>query len=66
MARALSLIGMAGGFLAISPKIRECLVDGYNQAGIGMDAHSPYSYIALSVAVVGALLVFLNKASQPR
>jgi hypothetical protein len=57
---------MAGGFVAISPKIREGLFDSYMQAGIGMEAHSPYSYIGLGVAVIIGLMIFLHRASQPR
>ena len=59
-------MAMTGGFLVISPKLRDSLFGGYTQAGITMDANSPYSYIALGVAVVGALMIFLYKSSQPR
>lgn len=66
MVRALSLFTMAGGFLMISHNLRDSLLGGFAQAGVTMDQHSPYSYIALGVSAVGALMIFLNKASQPR
>jgi hypothetical protein len=66
MVRVLSLMAMTGGFLAISPHLRDSLLGGYTQAGATMDQNSPYSYIALGLAVVGALMVFLYKSSQPR
>jgi hypothetical protein len=59
-------MAMTGGFLAISPNLRDSLLGGYNQAGLTMDQNSPYSYIALGAAVVGALMVFLYKSSQQR
>ena len=66
MVRALSLMAMTAAFLTISPKLRDSLLGGYVQAGVAMDTHSPYSYIALGVAALGALMVFLHKSSQPR
>jgi hypothetical protein len=66
MVRTVSLIAMSGGFLMISPKLRDSLLGGYSQAGSVMDAHSPYSYVVLGVAIIGALLIFLSRASQPR
>ena len=59
-------MAMAGSFLVISPSLRNSLFGGYVQAGATMDAHSPYSYIALGLGVIMALMVFLYKASQPR
>jgi hypothetical protein len=66
MVRVLSLMAMTGGFLAISPKLRDSVLGGYTQAGVTIDANSPFSYIALGVAVVGVLMIFLYKSSQPR
>jgi hypothetical protein len=66
MVRGISLIAMTGGFLAISPNLRNTLLGGYTKAGVTMDANSPYSYVALGLAVVGMLLVFLRKSSSSR
>jgi hypothetical protein len=66
MVRGISLLAMAGGFLMISPHLREDLLGSYAHAGVTMDTYSPYSYVALGVVVAGALIVFLYKSSQPR
>jgi hypothetical protein len=59
-------MAMAGGFLMISPNLRLSLLGQYTQAGVTMDNYSPYSWVALGLAVAGLLLVFLYKSSQPR
>lgn len=59
-------MSMAVVFLMISPSLRNSLLGGYKQAGIAMDAHSPFSYVVLGLAVLGLLIVFLYKSSQPR
>jgi hypothetical protein len=66
MVRAISLIAMTGCFLMMSPKLRDSIEGGYFQAGITMDQNSPYSYIALGIALVGGLMIYMFKASQPR
>ena len=66
MVRAISMMGMAGTFLVISPKLRGSLLGTFTQAGISMDLYSPYSYIALGVTVLALLMIFFHKASQPR
>ena len=66
MFRAISLMSMAIVFLMISPSLRSSLLGGYKQAGITMDAHSPFSYMALGFAVLGLLILFLYKSAQPR
>ncbi len=66
MVRLISLMAMAGGFLAISPHLRDTVLTGYSNAGIAMDTYSPYSYIGLGAAVLGGLVLFLYKSSQPR
>lgn len=66
MFRAISLMTMTGAFLAISPSLRDSLLGLYRQAGVTMDTNSPYSYVALGLAVAGVLMVFLHKAAQPR
>jgi hypothetical protein len=56
MIRLISLFGMTGGFLIISPPLRGSLLNELARAVFVLDQHSPYSYIALAVAVgVGAV-----------
>jgi len=66
MVRGISLLAMAGGFLMISPHLREDLLGSYAHATVTLDNYSPYSYVALGLAVAGLLIVFLFKSSQPR
>jgi hypothetical protein len=66
MVRALGMLGLAGGFLLISPKLRFSIIDGLSEASLGLERHSPYSYVVLGVAVLGGLLIYWSKASAPR
>jgi len=50
----------------ISPHLREDLLGSYAHATVTLDNYSPYSYVALGLAVAGLLIVFLFKSSQPR
>jgi hypothetical protein len=51
MIRVISLLGMAGGFLAISPPLRGSALKGLALAMLEMGKYSPYSYIALALAL---------------
>jgi hypothetical protein len=51
MLRAISLLGMAGGFLLISPSLRGSVLSGLGQATLEMSKYSPYSYIVLALAL---------------
>ena len=66
MIRALSLSAMTGTFLMISPKLRESVAGGYNQAGLTLEQNSPYSYIILGVVVIIGLMILVSRSAQPR
>ena len=66
MVRAFCLIGMMGGFLAISPPLRDSVLDTFSQAAIGLEDHSPYSYVGLGVAIFVGLLFYFSRGSAPR
>ncbi len=66
MIRAISLMGMAGGFLLISPKFRYSIVDVYSQAVDQIQVHSPISYVLLGVGALAGLMLYMHKTSQPR
>lgn len=66
MVRAVCLIGMAGGFLAISPALRDSVVDTFSQAATGLEDHSPYSYVGLGFAIFLGLLFYFSRGSAAR
>jgi len=53
----IGLIGMAGGFLVISPGMRQTGLDGGLKLATYLDSHSPYSYILVTMAMVGAMIL---------
>ena len=66
MVRVLSLLGMAGTFLLISPVLRGHVSGGLSFVVDIFQSTSPYSYV---VAALGLFLVFtvsLNRGAQPR
>lgn len=63
--RVISLIGLFGGFLLISPQLRVDLTD-VMAAFVGtLDKYSPYSYVALAFAIVGFFMMTLVRSSAP-
>jgi hypothetical protein len=66
MLRAFSLLGMASGFLIISPGLRGTVLDGFALAAAGLDKYSPYSYIAVALALLAGLMAAFSRASAPR
>ncbi|HEY2018763.1 MAG TPA: hypothetical protein VGH38_34900 [Bryobacteraceae bacterium] len=66
MVRALCLFGMTGGFLVISPKLRDSVLETFSQAATGMAEHSPYSYVALGVVVLLILMFVISRGSAVR
>ena len=66
MVRACSLIGLASGFLIISPGLRETLLNGIAQAAAGLDKYSPYSYAGVALALLGGLVAAFSKGTAPR
>jgi hypothetical protein len=66
MIRAFSLLGLGGGFLAISPALRNTLMQGFTQGMGFLSDYSPYSYIGLVVAIFGLMMLSLCRSSAPR
>jgi hypothetical protein len=57
---------MAGGFLVISPGMRETVTTGFAQAAAELDKYSPYSYAGVALALLGGLMLAFYKSSAPR
>jgi len=66
MLRALSLFGMGGLFLSISPGFRGSLLGGLESATVKMEDYSPFSYIAAAVLLIFVLMFSMYRGAQPR
>ena len=66
MARALGLFGFTGGFLVVSPGLRQNLIDVVSVSSSFIQGHSPYSYIGLAVVGMGAVTLILVSGSNSR
>jgi hypothetical protein len=65
MIRVISLFGLAVGFLLISPSLRGSVLNGLGRATLFLDQHSPWSYIALVLALgIGTILSL--SSTKPR
>jgi hypothetical protein len=61
----ISLLGMTGGFLAISPSLRGTALNGLGRAVFVLDQYSPYSYIGLAIVLgVAAIMSLSNPRPQ--
>ena len=60
------LVGLGGGFLMISPPLRQSLFDAADRGQLFIQAKQPYSYIGIGVVVVLALGTYMYRCSQPR
>ncbi len=66
MTRALGIFGFTGGFLVISPAMRQMVMDGVS-GGLGMlQQYSPYSYIGVVLLVFGGVSLTLVSGSSLR
>jgi hypothetical protein len=66
MLRACSIVGLASGFLIISPALRESMLNGLAQVAAGLDKYSPYSYAGVALALLGGLMAAFSKGTAPR
>jgi hypothetical protein len=66
MVRALSVFGMTGGFLIISPPLRATLGKQFGFVAERLNDYSPWSYIGLAVAIFAMLTLGLYRTSVQR
>ena len=66
MVRAICLIGLTGGFLVISPSLRDTVTDTFAAATTSLEEYSPISYVVLGVVVFFGLLFYFSRGSAPR
>ena len=66
MVRAISLLGMGGVFLMISPKLRWTLTGGMESVAHQMELTAPYSYIGGGALLLVVLVFSMYRGAQPR
>ena len=66
MTRVLAVTGFAGGFLYLSPKLRDDTLDTIAQQLEYLHAHSPYSYLVLGLVGLLSLMMYVRSCSVPR
>lgn len=66
MARALSLFGFTGGFIMISPHLRQMVMDGALGSWALVQQYSPFSYVGIVLLVFGGVSATLVSGSAPR
>jgi len=60
------LVGLGGGFLWISPPLRESLMQACDHGQLWMQQNQPYSYVGLGVVAIVALGMYMYRCAQPR
>jgi hypothetical protein len=66
MFRAAGTFGLGIIFVAISPALRNTLLDDATAVQHAIEVNSPFSYIGIGLAVLAGLMFALHQASQPR
>ena len=66
MLRALTIGGMAGGFLLISPGLRTNVAQGYSTLLQILNDSAPWSYIAIGLGIFITLTVELYRFAIPK
>lgn len=62
MARFISVLGMGGGFLMISPKLREGLGHVMGIVTDSMNQYSPFSYIGAAIGIFCLLTLSMHRS----
>lgn len=60
------LVGLGGGFLMISPPLRESLMDVAGRGQQIVQAYQPFSYVGLGAVLIVALGFYMYRCAQPR
>ena len=63
--RVLSLCGLGGGFLLISPSLRGGVNTAMATLVSSLNQYSPWSYVGAALALFGLLMISMVRASQP-
>jgi hypothetical protein len=66
MTRFLALFGFGGGFLALSPNLREQALASVDRQIAMMHQYSPYSWVGLAVVGVVSAVIYMRRCSALR
>jgi hypothetical protein len=66
MFKALSMFGLGGAFLMISPELRGTVMADLAAIGNFLNEHSPFSYFLLGLVALGGAMIWVYRAAQPR
>ena len=66
MLRVLGTFGLGLLFVAISPALRTTLIDDADKLQKAIIVYSPWSYVAIGVAMLALVMFCLHRAAQPR
>lgn len=66
MLRALGTFGLGILFVAVSPALRQSLLNDVDSLQHSIDKNSPWSYLAIGLGTLGFLMFALYRAAQPR
>lgn len=64
MVRLISIVGMGGGFLLISPKLREGLGHVSDILAGSMNDYAPFSYIGAAIGIFALLTLSMHKSGK--
>ena len=64
MVRAISIFGMGGGFLMISPRLRMGLTHTFSVTSDALNQYTPYSYIAVALGIFALLTMSLYRSNR--
>jgi len=64
MVRGISIVGLGGGFLMVSPKLRMGVSHLIGVCGNSMNLYSPYSYVAAAIGIFALLTLFMHRSGN--
>jgi hypothetical protein len=64
MVRAISIVGLGGGFVMVSPRLRLGLSHLFELCGNWMNLNSPYSYVAAAIGIFALLTLCMHRSGN--
>jgi len=64
MHRLIALVGFGGGFLMISPNLREGVGNVFDVVSNSMNEYSPFSYIGAAIFIFGLLTLSMHRSGR--